>query len=1024
MTPARGTSTLSLLAALALATATPAVRAQQPAPPAGGDVLRTWPEGTERTWLGPGLWANRFADWHIEDGRVECVGTQLPLRTAHLLTRRILDRRGTMRARLRLRSIGDAPHFAGLWIGAGSTDLDPRAAALMQSTLGQDGGFLVGIDADGTPIVRTAADEPTLRAPRAVLPRDGWRIVSADSEEADGPAANVLDGDPATIWHTQWKTARPSHPHQLVIDLGRPTRIGGALLLPRQNETAGRTSSCSLAFAETLGDWTTALADQPLPDGPTPQTLHLTEPVTARYVRFVAHRAHQARPSTTLAEFHLLGPDALQADMPDLAWAGDVAEIEVTVTPDADGTSSVGVARIDPTTGRKLVGITRGGIPDRELAGNLALCADLARPAVDGRVRFESLTVDGSRVGLDDRAAYGPFAGCQYTLSRGTLKLTAQLMPVGDGELGQVELQLRDADGSWATVDRAEVVTPSYTAHLRVEPWPHAGRAVAYRVRTPLRDAHGATQLPTYEGTIRAEPGPDEVVTLAAFSCNQNVRHGFGRPGYPWNRQALWFPHDDVLPRARHHDPDLLFFAGDQIYEGDSPTPPVRAPERAAELDYLYKWTLFLWAWGDLTRDHPTITIPDDHDVWQGNLWGGGGRHTTRDSAGGYTMPAAFVRLCERTQTSHLPDPFDATPVEQGIGVYYTSLEWGGVDFAILEDRKFKSGPFGLVPPSGSNRPDHVTDPDFDPTTADVPGATLLGARQLAFLEDWATDWGHGTRLKAVLSQSPFAGLATHHGGSLAYLVADYDSNGWPQAGRNRALAVLRECYAFLISGDQHLATLTWHGIDDWRDAGWSFVVPSIANFYPRMWNPPGRVGANREPGRPAWTGDHLDGFGNKVTVFAAANPGTGNSGAASILDDGMPGYGIVRFDPEARTITAECWPRSADPASSDARLYDGWPRTIAQTDNDGREPSAWLPTLTVEGLDEPVVEVRSSADGSLVRAWRAPGPEVQVGVFATGRYVVRVGDPDRGLWQSRTLEAKPEPSPDARVVLTFDGED
>ena len=29
----------------------------------------------------------------------------------------------------------------------------------------------------------------------------------------------------------------------------------------------------------------------------------------------------------------------------------------------------------------------------------------------------------------------------------------------------------------------------------------------------------------------------------------------------------------------------------------------------------------------------------------------------------------------------------------------------------------------------------------FDPLDADVPGAVLLGEKQLAFLENWAADW-------------------------------------------------------------------------------------------------------------------------------------------------------------------------------------------------------------------------------------------------------------------------------------------
>ena len=62
-----------------------------------------------------------------------------------------------------------------------------------------------------------------------------------------------------------------------------------------------------------------------------------------------------------------------------------------------------------------------------------------------------------------------------------------------------------------------------------------------------------------------------------------------------------------------------------------------------------------------------------------------------------------------------MPDPFDPTPIERGIGVYYTDLTIGRVSFAIIEDRKFKTGPLGLLPDKGwrPDRPDHISNPDY-----------------------------------------------------------------------------------------------------------------------------------------------------------------------------------------------------------------------------------------------------------------------------------------------------------------------
>ena len=74
------------------------------------------------------------------------------------------------------------------------------------------------------------------------LPRDGWRILYANSEEIgaeDGSADNVLDSRTETFWHTQWDSAKPEPPHTLVIDLGQVETITGIRYVPRQDQTNG-----------------------------------------------------------------------------------------------------------------------------------------------------------------------------------------------------------------------------------------------------------------------------------------------------------------------------------------------------------------------------------------------------------------------------------------------------------------------------------------------------------------------------------------------------------------------------------------------------------------------------------------------------------------------------------------------------------------------------------------------------------------------------------------------------------------
>ena len=64
-------------------------------------------------------------------------------------------------------------------------------------------------------------------------------------------------------------------------------------------------------------------------------------------------------------------------------------------------------------------------------------------------------------------------------------------------------------------------------------------------------------------------------------------------------------------------------------------------------LDYHDKWQRWCWAFRGLTRERPCITIPDDHDVYHGNVWGAGGRAAKRPDDGGYIMPPEFVNMVQ-----------------------------------------------------------------------------------------------------------------------------------------------------------------------------------------------------------------------------------------------------------------------------------------------------------------------------------------------------------------------------------------
>ena len=542
-----------------------------------------------------------------------------------------------------------------------------------------------------------------------------------------------------------------------------------------------------------------------------------------------------------------------------------------------------------------------------------------------------------------------------YTVHNKTLKLTAQFYPLKEGESRKARLEIK-RDGEWIKVGDTNIIERGWTAPFRVNNWDD-------RLQIPYRVRHGKNAQ--YEGIIQKNPTHKDEFIIAGFTGNSiNPNHGGD------------IPKKDLVDNIKKINPDLLFFSGDQVYD---------------HRRHYAAWLKFGRDFGEIIRNRPTVTIPDDHDVGQPNLWGHNGKKSTLPGAsdGGYTMPVEYVKEVERAQTSHLPDPYDPTPIGRGIGTYYTHLNWGRISFAIIEDRKFKTGPAGMIPKQGP-RPDHIRNPEYDPKSVDVPQARLLGQRQLKFLDAWGQDWTN-TDMKIALSQTIFCGGAHIHGKIGGRLHADLDSNGWPQTGRNKAISALRKAYAFHFAGDQHLGTVFHHGVDEWRDSIHSFCVPSIANLYLRWWKPL-EPGKNRGPGVDPILGDHLDGFNNKVTAIAVANPSPQKGGDR--LTTRAAGFGITRINKKTRDVTFICWPRNIDVTSKDAKPYPGWPYTFNQLDNYGRKAVAYLPSLQINKSNQ-VVQVINEKTSEIIYTLRIKGTEFRPKVFANGTYTINVGEGD-----------------------------
>ena len=645
----------------------------------------------------------------------------------------------------------------------------------------------------------------------------------------------------------------------------------------------------------------------------------------------------------------------------------------------------------------------------KDLSGMLSLNVFKERKPSDTLFWFEDFEVSGSGFLGDKSRNFGPIYWAMHTLSKDILKMTVQMAPIGKKDNQSVHLSLKEEDGSWKRVQTKKIRPRSFTTTFEVRDWDSTATK-DYRVEYELLNNKYKKTSHFYKGKIRKEPINKRKIKLASLNCYKDYL----------------FPNASLVDSLKNQDPDLLFFAGDQLYEDAGEYSIIRVFESDSNnmpkiemsiKNYLGKLAFWGWTFREVMKNVPTICLPDDHDVYQGNIWGEGGKaldNIKYHEKGGFAQHSLFVIAVQDTLFSHHPAPFDPRPIKGGIQVTYGDFVYGRISFGIIEDRKFKSGPQGKVDywhdeEDRKSRPDHVQtsqDGKFDPKDVDIAGLTLLGDRQLKFLKQWAGNW-KGVDMKCLLSQTIFCNLATLHGSRATRLLADLDSNGWPQAGRKKALKEIRKSFAIHLAGDQHLPTIVQYGLEDFNDANFVFVAPAITTGYPRRlifdkYTKVNKLYSSKN------TGEIYDGFNNLMTVHAIGNPTSemahrkpntkkihklSYNKIKELENDYSSGYGIVVFDKKNKTYTVNSYG-----LFSDKKQMKGWPLTIKMEDNYNKKSNLSLGKISISGLKNTtaVVKVINEKNDELVYALRLRKNTFLTKVFEKNTsYTLIVEDPD-----------------------------
>ena len=130
--------------------------------------------------------------------------------------------------------------------------------------------------------------------------------VGANSEAPGYEAYRALDGDPNSMWHTDWQFTNPEPPHELRIDLGESYEMEGFAYLPRPGGGNGTIAEFALHVSDNETERGDPVVAGTFEHRNRENVIRFPSPVTGRYVWLRALSEVQGRRWASAAGLRLL----------------------------------------------------------------------------------------------------------------------------------------------------------------------------------------------------------------------------------------------------------------------------------------------------------------------------------------------------------------------------------------------------------------------------------------------------------------------------------------------------------------------------------------------------------------------------------------------------------------------------------------------------------------------------------------------------------------------------------------------
>lgn len=137
------------------------------------------------------------------------------------------------------------------------------------------------------------------------IDKSTWRIVSFSSQAGGEEAYKAIDDDESTIWHTQWGSNEPTHPHEIIVDMINTYQVESFIYLPRKDGDNGRIKNYEIYFSNDPTEWGRAAASGQFTNTMNQQVVNISSKPEARFFKLVAKSEVNGRAWASAAELSI-----------------------------------------------------------------------------------------------------------------------------------------------------------------------------------------------------------------------------------------------------------------------------------------------------------------------------------------------------------------------------------------------------------------------------------------------------------------------------------------------------------------------------------------------------------------------------------------------------------------------------------------------------------------------------------------------------------------------------------------------